>query len=119
MQVLERDIEQHITSVDAGVSGINGFMFEWYGYFMHQWAHGNYGWGSKMDPQEFFQKSCELHFGEELGKKVLYVLKHIVTIHESQIPLYTTPFPFQKNKMTDDDIPAINRAIADHPSSWK
>ena len=115
VQVLERDIEQHITSVEADVYGINGFMFEWYGYFMHQWAHGNYGWGSRMAPDEFFQRSCEANFGKELGAKVLYVLQHIVTVHESQIPLYTTPFPFQKNKMTDDDIPAIRKAIEDHP----
>lgn len=119
VQVLERDIEQHITSVSAGVYGINGFMFEWYGYFMHQWVHGNYGWGSQMEPQEFFSKSCELNFGKELGEKVLYVLKNIVTIHESQIPLYSTPFPFQKNKMTDTDIPAIKQAIEKHPKLMK
>jgi len=40
VQVIERDIEQHITSVEERVSGINGFMFEWYGLFMFQWAHG-------------------------------------------------------------------------------
>lgn len=115
-QVIERDIEMHMTSVEEDVHGINGFMFEWYGLFMHQWAHGNYGWGSRMDREEFFRLSCELHFGKELGEKVLYVLKNIVTIHESQIPLYTTPFPFQKNKMTDTDIPAIRAAIENHPN---
>lgn len=115
-QVIERDIEMHMTSVEEDVHGINGFMFEWYGLFMHQWAHGNYGWGSRMDREEFFRLSCELHFGKELGEKVLYVLKNIVTIHESQIPLYTTPFPFQKNKMTDADIPAIRAAIENHPN---
>lgn len=115
VQVIERDIEQHITSVSEHVHGINGFMFEIYGYFMHQWAHANYGWGSRMDRQEFFRASCEAAFGRELGEKVLYLLTHIVTIHESQIPLYTTPFPFQKNTMTDADIPAIRDAIAMHP----
>lgn len=113
-QVIERDIEMHISSVEAGVKGINGFMFEWYGLFMHQWAHGNYGWGSKMDMEEFFALACKMNFGEELGKKVLYALKHIVTIHESQMPLYTTPFPFQSNKMTQDDIPAIMDAKTMH-----
>ena len=46
-------------------------------------------------------------------------MKNIVTIHESQIPLYTTPFPFQKNKMTKDDIPAIMKAKANHPHLMK
>lgn len=52
--------------------------------------------------------------GDNLGPRVLAVLRGIVTIHESQIPLYTTPFPFQSNVMTDDDIPEIQRAIAAH-----
>ena len=48
-QVIETDIRQHRGSVKMGVHGINGFMFEWYGLFMHLFAHGNYGWGSQMD----------------------------------------------------------------------
>jgi hypothetical protein len=114
-QNLERDIEQHLGSVKEGVHGINGFMFEWYGLFMHLFAHGNYGWGSQMPQAEFFERACELNFGRELGKKVLYVLQHILTIHESQLPFYSTPFPFQKNKITKDDIPAIKAAQDNHP----
>jgi len=119
VQVIERDIEQHMGSVKMGVHGINGFMFEWYGLFLHLFAHGNYGWGSMMDMEDFFKRACELNFGSELGEKILYVMKNIVTIHESQIPLYTTPFPFQKNKMTKDDIPAIMKAKANHPHLMK
>lgn len=104
----------HITSAEQGVKGINGFIFEWYGYFMHLWAHGNYGWGSKMDKEEFFRSACELAFGRDLGERVLFVLKNILTIHESQMPLYTTPFPFQKNKITKADIPEIMRAKVQH-----
>ncbi|HWP67686.1 MAG TPA: glycoside hydrolase family 20 zincin-like fold domain-containing protein, partial [Rectinemataceae bacterium] len=115
VQVIERDIEQHITSAQEGVGGINGFMFEWYGLFMFQWAHGNYGWGSKMDKDEFFRLSCEIAFGAELGERVLAVLRSILTIHESQMPLYTTPFPFQKNKITVADIPEIMQAKLRHP----
>lgn len=113
-QVIETDIAQHKGSVKMGVQGINGFIFEWYGLFMHLFAHGNYGWGSLMDEEEFYKRACDLNFGE-LGDKILYVMRHIVTIHESQIPLYTTPFPFQKNKMTNADIPAIMAAKANHP----
>ncbi len=115
VQVIERDIEMHITSAEKGVRGINGFMFEWYGYFMHLWAHGNYAWGSKMERERFYSLACEIAFGTELGKKVLFVLQSILTIHESQMPLYTTPFPFQKNKVTVEDLPEIMKAKVRHP----
>lgn len=112
-QVIETDIRQHRGSVKMGVHGINGFMFEWYGLFMHLFAHGNYGWGSQMDNEEFYHLACKQNFGD-LGETVLYVMNNMVTIHESQIPLYTTPFPFQKNKMQQDDIPAILKAKQNH-----
>lgn len=112
-QVIETDIRQHRGSVKMGVHGINGFMFEWYGLFMHLFAHGNYGWGSEMDNEEFYHRACRQNFGD-LGETVLYIMKNMVTIHESQIPLYTTPFPFQKNKMTQEDIPAILKAKQNH-----
>lgn len=112
-QVIETDIRQHKGSVKMGVHGINGFMFEWYGLFMHLFAHGNYGWGSMMENEEFYHRACKQNFGD-LGETVLYVMKNIVTIHESQIPLYTTPFPFQKNKMTREDIPTILEAKQNH-----
>ena len=112
-QVIETDIRQHRGSVKMGVHGINGFMFEWYGLFMHLFAHGNYGWGSQMDNEEFYHMACKQNFGD-LGETVLYVMKNMVTIHESQIPLYTTPFPFQKNKMQQDDIQAILKANQNH-----
>lgn len=112
-QVIETDIQQHKGSVKMGVHGINGFMFEWYGLFMHLFAHGNYGWGSDMDEEEFYHRACRQNFGD-LGETVLYVMRNIVTIHESQIPLYSTPFPFQKNKMTKDDIPTIMAAKQNH-----
>lgn len=114
VQTIERDIEQHITSVEADVHGINGYMFEWYGLFMHQWAHGNYGWGSKINRDEFFESAAKQVFGDLLGSQVLNILKSILTIHESQIPLYTTPFPFQSNKVNEQDVPAIAAAMANH-----
>ncbi|WP_319756870.1 glycoside hydrolase family 20 zincin-like fold domain-containing protein [uncultured Sphaerochaeta sp.] len=113
-QVIETDIAQHLGSIEMGVHGINGFMFEWYGLFLHEFAHGNYGWGSKMEPETFFKRACQLHFGH-LGEKVLYVMKNMLTIHESQMPFYTTAFPFQKNKIQKSDIPAIMEAKERHP----
>lgn len=114
VQTIERDIEQHLTSVEAGVHGINGYVFEWHGLFLHQWVHGNYGWGSTMAPDDFFTSSMAATFGDEIGTRLLRVMREMLTIHESQIPLYTTPFPFQANVMTDDDIPAIENAISRH-----
>lgn len=113
-QVIETDIRQHKGSVERGVHGINGFMFEWYGLPMHLFAHGNYGWGSQMDETEFYHRACALNFGE-LGEDALYVMQNMLTIHESQIPLYTTPFPFQKNKVCREDIPTILAAKKRHP----
>lgn len=113
-QTIERDIEMHISSVEAGVHGINGYMFEWYGLFMHQWAHGNYGWGSQMDPEQFYRQACHQTFGGFLGDRVLHVLKSILTIHESQMPFFTTPFPFQSNKIMEQDLPRILQAAVDH-----
>lgn len=116
VQSIERDIEQHIGSVAAGVHGINGYVFEWHGLFLHQWAHGNYGWGSMMDREEFFTRACAVTFGDDLGARVLHVMRSILTIHESQVPLFTTPFPFQANVINDGDIPRIQQAIAEHDS---
>lgn len=117
-QVIETDIRQHLGSVKRGVTGINGYVFEWFGLFMHLFAHGNYGWGSAMDMEEFFVKSCQLNFGP-LGERVLKAIRSILTIHESQIPLYTTPFPFQKNKVTRADMPVIQKARERHPALTK
>ncbi|MDD4135329.1 MAG: hypothetical protein PHN46_09650 [Eubacteriales bacterium] len=117
-QIIETDIRQHMGSVRRGVHGINGYMFEWFGLFMFEFAHGNYGWGSQMAPEVFYLQACRLNFGH-LGDRVLRAIQSILTIHESQIPLYSTPFPFQKNKMTREDIPAILRAKADHPALLK
>lgn len=113
-QVIETDIRQHMGSTEMGVHAINGFVFEWYGLFLHEFAHGNYGWGSKMKPDIFFKNTCKLNFGP-IGQKVLYVMKNMLTIHESQMPFYTTPFPFQKNKIKQTDIPRIMKAKENHP----
>jgi hypothetical protein len=115
VQVIERDIEQHLTSAEEGVAGTNGFMFEWYGLFIFLWAHGNYSWGSRMAKEDFFALSCDIAFGEALGRRILAVLRGMLTIHESQMPFYTTPFPFQKNKIARADIPAIVQAKNRHP----
>ena len=69
--------------------------------------------GIQNDEETFYHRACRQNFGS-LGETVLYVMRNMVTIHESQIPMYQTPFPFQKNKMTQADIPAILEAKQNH-----
>lgn len=114
-QFLEEDIRQHIGSAKLGVKGINGYMFEWYGFFLHLFAHAFYGWGSDMQPEDFYSYSLKAVFGEELADDILYILMNMFTIHESQLRIFPTEFPFAKNKVEQRDIPRIRQAIAD----WK
>lgn len=118
-QFIEEDIRQHMGSVKLGTKGINGYMFEWYGFFMHMFAHANYGWGSIMEPEEFYDYAVTAVFGTDLKEDILYVLKSMFTIHESQMKLFPTEFPFARNKVETRDIPVINAAIADHENIMK
>jgi len=109
-QFIEKDIEQHRGSVKRRVRGINGYLFEWYGYFLHLAAHANYGWGSRMAGNLFYQRAVRRFFGEEEARNILYVLKNILTIHESQLKLFPADFPFLKNNVSLADVPAIEAA---------
>lgn len=118
-QFLEEDIRQHIGSAQLGVKGINGYMFEWYGFFIHLFAHAFYGWGSQMEHEAFYQYSVEAVFGEDLADDILYVLKNMFTIHESQLGIFPTEFPFARNKVEQRDVPRIQQAIEDWPNIMK
>lgn len=113
-QYLEEDIRQHIGSAKLGVKGINGFVFEWYGFFMHLFAHANYGWGSIMEPDDFYKYSLQAVFNDELADDILFVLKNMFTIHESQMGIFPTEFPFARNKVEARDILKIEKAITNH-----
>ncbi|MGM8213460.1 glycoside hydrolase family 20 zincin-like fold domain-containing protein, partial [Virgibacillus sp. W0430] len=112
-QYIENDIKQHIGSVEEKVKGINGYMFEWYGYFLHLQVHSYYGWGSYRDPDEFYDYAIHSTFGPELKGDILYVLQNMLTIHESQMKIFPTEFPFLRNKVEKRDIPTIQHAIDD------
>jgi len=114
-QFLEEDIRQHIGSARLGVKGINGYMFEWYGFFIHLFAHAFYGWGSEMPAEEFYSYSVEAVFGKELAEDILYILLNMFTIHESQMKIFPTEFPFARSKVEERDIPRIQQAIKDWP----
>jgi hypothetical protein len=114
-QFIEKDIEQHRGSVAHGVRGINGYLFEWYGYFLHLLAHAHYGWGSREDEEGFYDRAVRRLLGDEVADDVLYVLRNILTIHESQVRLFPAEFPFLRNNVSRDDVPAIREAQARWP----
>jgi hypothetical protein len=109
-QFIEKDIEQHRGSVKRKVRGVNGYLFEWYGYFLHLAAHANYGWGSRMAEKLFYQRAVRRFLGDKEALNILYVLKNLLTIHESQIKLFPADFPFLKNNVSLKDVPAIQAA---------
>lgn len=114
-QFLEEDIRQHRGSAALHVRGINGYMFEWYGFFLHLFAHAFYGWGSEMEKEEFYLYALEAVFGPGLAGDVLYILKNMFTIHESQMRIFPTEFPFARGKVEERDIPRIRAAIDGWP----
>lgn len=109
-QYLEEDVRQHRESAQLGVAGTNGFMFEWYGFFLHLMVHANYPWGGTMGEEEFYKACCE-HLYAEDGERVLYVLKHMLTIHESQLNLFSQYLPFAAHKVEEQDRPRILEAM--------
>lgn len=114
-QHIDNDIRQHKGSARVGARGINGYMFEYYSYFMHFLVHAGYGWDSSMEADSFFEYAAEAVFGLELAPDIMYVLKNMLTIHESQISIFTSEFPFQRNKVEARDIDTIKQALGQWP----
>jgi hypothetical protein len=118
-QFLDEDIRQHIGSAKLGVKGTNGYMFEWYGFFIHLFAHAYYSWGAYREAEDFYLYSLKAVFGEELADDILFVLKKMFTIHESQLKIFPTEFPFARNKVEKKDILRIEEAIKEWPNVMK
>jgi hypothetical protein len=68
-----------------------------------------------MEKEEFYIYAIEAVFGEELAGDILYILKNMFTIHESQMKIFPTEFPFARNKVEERDIPRIRAAIDGWP----
>ncbi len=90
-------------------------MFEWYGFFIHLFAHAYYSWGGEKEKEEFYKYSLVAVFGRELADDILYALKNMFTIHESQLKIFPTEFPFARNKVEKKDIARIEKAKKDWP----
>jgi hypothetical protein len=114
-QHIENDIRQHKGSARLKVKGINGYLFEFYGFFMYFFVHANYGWDSKLEKDEFYDYSIEAVFGNELKNDILYIINNLFIIHESQINIFGSEFPFLRNKVRKDDIPVIHKAQENWP----
>ena len=114
-QYVEEDIRQHRGSAARRVAGINGYQFEWYGFFLAFFAHAYYGWGGDRETDDFFHYALEIVFGEALASHIYDVMTHMLTIHESQLNLFQLEFPFARNKVEPRDVPLLEQAIADHP----
>jgi hypothetical protein len=113
-QYVEEDIRQHIGSAQRQVAGINGYQFEWYGFFMAFFAHAYYGWGGELSAEEFYTHALSAVF-KDMAEDILFVMKNMLTIHESQLNIFELEFPFAKNKVEERDIPRIQKAIDDYP----
>ena len=113
-QYVEEDIRQHRGSAARRVAGINGYQFEWYGFFMAFFAHAYYSWGGDREPEDFYRYALQAVFGD-LEPKINHVMHHMLTIHESQLNLFELEFPFARNKIEPRDIPRLQQAIADYP----
>ena len=113
-QYVEEDIRQHRGSAARRVAGINGYQFEWYGFFMAFFAHAYYGWGGEREPEDFCRYALRAVFGP-LEEKIWDVMHNMLTIHESQLNLFALEFPFARNKIEKRDIPRLEQAIADYP----
>jgi hypothetical protein len=113
-QFIEEDIRQHRGSAAMHVKGINGYQFEWYGYFMAFFAHSYFGWGGSREDEDFYQYALRSVF-KELSDDIWFVLKNYFVIHESQIGLYEIEWPMARNKVEERDRPRIKQAIKDNP----
>lgn len=113
-QYIEEDIRQHRGSVKMGAAGINGYLFEWFGFFMSFFAHAYYGWGGEKDTEEFYHYALKAVF-LQYEEDIYDVMTNMLTIHESQLNIFELEFPFAKNKVEKRDIPRIKKAIEDYP----
>lgn len=113
-QYLEEDIRQHRGSAARRVAGINGYLFEWYGFFMAFFAHAYYGWGGDKETDDFYRYTLQAVFGEQ-AEDIYFVMTHMLTIHESQLNIFELEFPMTRNKVEKRDIPRIQEAISDYP----
>jgi hypothetical protein len=109
-QYIEEDVRQHMGSAQREVMGTNGFMFEWYGFFLHLMVHANYPWGGRMPAEEFYLKATEWLFGKEYAGDILFSIRNMLTIHQSQLNIFPQSLPFAAHKVDEGDKQAIEEA---------
>lgn len=101
---LDNDIDQYLGSVRNKCRGINGYVFEYYQYFLHLFAASQYGWNAELSKEEFYKYALNAVFGKKLGKNILEVYRNIKIIHESQLPICELFYPFLRHKIGKNDL---------------
>jgi hypothetical protein len=104
---IEADLDQYVGAVRQGVRGINGYLFEYTGFFLYLFSAAQYGWNASLPKAEFPRYALSAVFGEALGETILDVLQHAVIVHESQSPICELFFPFLRHKVGSEDVPGL------------
>jgi hypothetical protein len=66
---IEADIDQYVGAVRHGCRGINGYLFEYTGFFLYLFSAAQYGWNASLPPAELPSYALGVVFGEELAKR--------------------------------------------------
>ncbi len=107
---LENDIDQYLGAVRNGCRGINGYLFEYYAYFLHLFAAAQYGWNAGLPKEEFPLYALRAVFGERLADTILHVYRRAKIVHESQLPICKLFFPFLRHKVAREDVDLLHQA---------
>ena len=92
-----------------------GFMFEWYGLFLHEFAHGNYGWGSTLDPEEFILRCLSIEFWFTWKESTVCYAEYAYNPRKPDAVVHDSFPPSRRTKIKNSDIPTIMKAKKNHP----
>ena len=107
---IEADIDQYIGAVRQGCRGINGYLFEYTGFFLYLFSAAQYGWNAALPKAEFPAYALSAVFGDELAEAILTVYRRAKIVHESQSPICELFFPFLRHKVGSEDVPLLLEA---------
>jgi Glycosyl hydrolase family 20, domain 2 len=107
---IEADIDQYVGAARHRCRGINGYLFEYTGFFLYLFSAAQYGWNASLPPAEFPSYALSAVFGEELASAILDVVRNTKIVHESQLPICELFFPFLRHKVGSEDVPLLEAA---------
>ena len=98
-----------------GVRGVNGYLFEWYGYFLHLLAHANYGWGPGKGRDHSTTRPCAACWEKSRRTTSFSFCRTFSQSTRASSKLFPAEFPFLKNNVSESDVPAIREAQKQWP----